>query len=95
MRFFFDLVCPEFVLLDEGGVEAFDADEVRNEAEAAIRELRLECPDAEWSDCRMRVWDAAGRLHWTADLSGTSALLKLPAVGELGLAPPDRSGASG
>ena len=95
MRFFFDLVCGEFVLVDEDGVEAADADAVRHEAEAAIRELKLERPEAEWSGCRMRVWDAAGRLHWTGYLAGTSAVLKLPTIGELGLAPPDRSGKRG
>jgi hypothetical protein len=69
-RYYFHLVSPHEVILDDEGVEVTDLAEARAEALKTIDELRRESPSAAegWEGWRLDVADAAGSVVFSISL---------------------------
>lgn len=73
MRFFFNLVCDDEMMIDDEGVEVRDIEHARVQALKAIAELRLEAGTdlVEWSRWRLEVVNEAGDTVFSLQLNQT------------------------
>lgn len=73
MKFYFNLVCDEEIMIDNEGVEVRDIDHARVQARRAIAELRQEAGIdlVEWSRWRLEVVDEAGDFVFALKLNET------------------------
>jgi hypothetical protein len=73
MRFFFNLVCDDEMMIDDEGVEVRDIEHARIQAMKAIAELRQEGGTDlnEWSRWRLEVLDEAGDMVFSLHLNQT------------------------
>ena len=73
MRFYFNLVCDEEMMIDDEGVEVRDIEHARVQALKAIAELRQEAGSAldEWSGWRLEVMNEAGEIMFALHLNQT------------------------
>jgi hypothetical protein len=73
MRFFFNLVCDDEMMIDDEGVEVRDIEHARVQAMKAIAELRQEggADLTEWSRWRLEVLDEAGDMVFSLQLNQT------------------------
>jgi hypothetical protein len=73
MRFYFNLVCDDEMMIDDEGVEVRDIDHARVQALKAIAELRQEAgtDSLEWSHWRLEVMNEAGEMVFALKLTET------------------------
>lgn len=73
MRFYFNLVCDDEMMIDDEGVEVRDIEHARLQALNAIAELRQEAGTdlVEWSRWRLEVLNEAGDVVFALQLNQT------------------------